>query len=174
VKSGIGWPIGVAVILGSTVVANIAVMRIANDDPSFAVEPNYYAKAVAFDSTMAQERRNLDLGWSVETSIDPLVTGQPTRVSVRLTARDTTPLAGAHVAVVARFNARANDTLVTVLQEEAAGVYAATLPIATPGQWEVRVDAARANATTIDTARYSVSTRVTTVRATTVRATTRP
>ena len=49
-----GWPIGVATILASTVVANIIVMQIANDDPSFAVEPDYYRKAVNFDATMAE------------------------------------------------------------------------------------------------------------------------
>ena len=29
-------------------------MRIANDDPSFAIEPDYYRKAVTWDSTLAQ------------------------------------------------------------------------------------------------------------------------
>lgn len=164
-KSGIGWPIGVAVILGSTVVANIAVMRIANDDPSFAVEPNYYAKAVAFDSTMAQERRNLALGWGVETALDSLVAGQPTRLTIRLKGADAAPLPGAAVSVVARFNARANDTLTTVLPETAPGAYTATLPIHTPGEWEVRIDATRADSVTHEVSRFSASTRVTAVRA---------
>ncbi|HEY0931603.1 MAG TPA: FixH family protein, partial [Gemmatimonas sp.] len=154
------------VILGSTVVANIAVMRIANDDPSFAVEPNYYAKAVAFDSTMAQERRNLDLGWGVETFIDSLVAGQPARVVVKLKDAAAAPLAGAHVVVMARFNARANDTLTAVLHEDTAGLYSAALPIVTPGEWEVRVSATQVPSAAVrDTARYSVSTRVTVSRA---------
>lgn len=163
-KPGIGWPIGVAVILGCTVVANIAVMRIANNDPSFAVEPNYYARAVAFDSTMAQERRNLALGWGVETSLDSLVPGQPTQLLVHLKGADAAPLPGAVVSVVARFNARANDTLTTVLRETAPGAYVAALPIHTPGEWEVRIDATRTDSTTRDVARYSVRTRVTAVR----------
>lgn len=167
-KPGMGWPIGVAVILGATVVANIAVMRIANDDPSFAVEPDYYARAVAFDSTMAQERRNLDLGWGVESSLDSLVAGQPTRLTIRLKDRDAGPLVGATVSVTARFNARANDTLTAVLPETAPGTYVSALPISTPGEWEVRVDALHADGQHPDAstpARYSVSTRITAVRA---------
>ena len=40
------WPAGLTLILAITVAANIWVMRIASDDPSFAIEPNYYARAV--------------------------------------------------------------------------------------------------------------------------------
>lgn len=140
-KPGMGWPIGVAVILGATVAANIVVMRIANDDPSFAVEPDYYRKAVHFDSTMAQERTNLSLGWGVETQIDSIVDGTHSRVTVQLRDASASPLPGARVAVMARHNARANDTLTAVLQEEAPGRYVAQLPIARAGEWEVRVDA---------------------------------
>lgn len=163
-----GWPIAVGVILGATVVGNIAVMRIANDDPSFAVEPDYYAKAVAFDSTMAQERRNLDLGWGVETSLDPLVTGSPTLLTVRLKDRDAGPLIGASVSIVARFNARANDTLTATLPEISPGTYRSALSITTPGEWEIRVDARHGDSRhpeAVAPALYSVRMRVTAVRA---------
>jgi len=76
------------------------------------------------------------------------------------------------VTVLARFNARANDTLTATLQEDAEGVYSAMLPITTPGEWELRVDAQRADAQRTlpsdvgqDTARFTASTRVTVVRA---------
>ena len=68
-KKGMGWPIGVAVILGTTVVANLVVMRLANNDPAFAIEPDYYKKAVAFDSTFAEERRSLELGWTATSTL---------------------------------------------------------------------------------------------------------
>jgi nitrogen fixation protein FixH len=140
-KAGMGWPIGVVVILGATVIANIAVMRIANDDPSFAVEPDYYRKAVHFDSTMAQQRRNADLGWGVRTRIDSIGDGTQTRLTVELRDASNYPLPGARVAVMTRHNARANDTLTAVLDEQVPGSYTATLPIARAGEWEVRVDA---------------------------------
>lgn len=158
-KAGMGWPIGVALILGTTVAANIVVMRIANDDPSFAVEPDYYRKAVMFDSTMAQQRRNISLGWGITTAIDPIGDGTHTRLAVQLHDASRYPLGGARVAVMARFNARANDTLTAVLVEEKPGTYVTTLPIAHPGEWEVRVDASHGSQ------RFSASSRVMAVKA---------
>ena len=67
-KPGMGWPIGVTVILGATIAVNLWVMKIANSDPSFAIEPDYYRKAVHYDSTMAQQRLNASLGWGVEAA----------------------------------------------------------------------------------------------------------
>ena len=157
-KPGMGWPIGVAIILGTTVAANLVVMRIANDDPSFSVEPDYYRKAVHFDATMAQQRENVSLGWGIVTSLDPIGDGTNTRLAVQLLDASRTPLTGARVAVMARFNARANDTLTAVLVEDTPGAYIATLPIARPGEWEVRVDA------THGSQHFSASTRVTAVR----------
>lgn len=158
-KSGMQWPIGVAAILASTVAANLVVMRIANDDPSFSVEPDYYRKAVHFDSTMAQERQNLSLGWGFDAAMDSIGTSGQTRLSVRLRDASQYPLPGARVAVMARFNARANDTLTAVMKEEAPGTYVTTLPITHAGEWEVRVDA------THGSQRFSTSARVTAVRA---------
>lgn len=158
-KKGMGWPIGVATILSCTVIANVVVMRIANDDPSFSVEPDYYRKAVNFDSSMAQARENLSLGWGIDTRIDSIGDGAHTRLSVRLRDASSSPLPGARVAVMARFNARANDTLTAQLTEESPGTYVAMLPIARPGEWEVRVDA------THGSQRFSASSRVSAVRA---------
>lgn len=158
-KPGMGWPIGVVVILGATVAANLLVMRIANNDPSFAVEPDYYRKAVLFDSSMAQQQQSLDLGWGITTQLDSIGDGTRTRLRVTLRDRSSAPLTGATVSVMTRFNARANDTLTAVLTESAPGTYLSELPISTPGEWEVRVDATRGSA------RFSASTRVTAVRA---------
>lgn len=163
-KQGMGWPIGVASILALTVAANIVVMRIASDDPSFSVEPDYYRKAVNFDATMAQERTNLALGWGFDAAIDSIGDGQHTRLSVRLRDAAASPLRGARVAVMARFNARANDTLTAVLEERTPGTYVATLPIAHPGEWEVRVDARQGSQ------RFSTSSRVMVTRALTTAA----
>lgn len=157
-KQGMGWPIGITIILGATVAANLWVMRVANDDPSFAIEPDYYRKAVQFDSTMAQERANLSLGWAARSTIAPIAPDEATELAVALLDAQAAPLSGARVAVMARFNARANDTLTAVLTEAAPGHYRTTLPIRHPGEWEVRVDASKGGA------RFSTSSRVTAVR----------
>ena len=158
-KPGMGWPIGITAILGATVVANLVMMRVANNDPSFSVEPDYYKKAVFYDSTMAQTRRNLDLGWGVQTFADSIVPGKPTRLRVVLRDEKALPLLGARVEATVLFNARANDLTTATLTDEGAGVYAATLPINTPGEWEIRVNATR------DTSHFTASRRMTAVRA---------
>jgi nitrogen fixation protein FixH len=141
------------------VAANLVMMRIANSDPSFSVEPDYYKKAVFYDSTMAQTRRNLDLGWSVHPFADSIVSGQPTRLRVVLRDEQALPVLGAAVQATVLFNARANDLTTATLTDEGAGVYTATVPINTPGEWEVRVNATR------DTSHFTASTRLTVVRA---------
>ena len=159
-KPGMGWPIGITAILGATVAANLVMMRIANNDPSFSVEPDYYKKAVFYDSTMAQTHRNLDLGWGVQTFADSIVAGQPTRLRVVLRDEQALPLLGATVQATVLFNARADNLTTATLTDEGDGVYTAALPINTPGEWEVRVSAKR------DTSHFTSSTRLTAVRAT--------
>lgn len=142
-KKGIGWPIGVAMILGATVAANLVVMRLANDDPAFAIEPDYYKKAVAFDSTLAEERRSLDLGWTAMSSLAKSVRDGESTLTVTLVDAHQQPVSGATVTVVALANARANDRLTASLQEVAPGRYQTDLAVHFAGQWEVRVDAVR-------------------------------
>ncbi len=158
-KAGMGWPIGIVAILGVTVTANLVMMRVANSDPSFSVEPDYYKKAVFYDSTMAQTHRNLDLGWVVQVSADSIVSDTPTRLRIVLRDAQALPVLGAAVEATVLFNARANDLTTATLTDEGVGVYAATLPINTPGVWEVRVNAKR------DTSHFTSSTRINAVRA---------
>ena len=137
------WPLGIAAILGATVAANLVVMRVASDDPSFAVEPDYYRRAVGWDSTLAQARASAALGWRVATQVTPLVAGAPATVTLAITDRDGAPVTGATVAVEALFNARANDRHTATLPEVAPGRYAAPLPLARAGVWELRVQVRR-------------------------------
>jgi nitrogen fixation protein FixH len=137
------WPLGIAAILGATVAANLVVMRVATDDPSFAVEPDYYRRAVGWDTTMAQARASAALGWRVTPEVAPLVSGAPAMVTLAIVDRDGAPLTGAAVTVEALFNARANDRHAATLTEVAPGRYAAPLPLAWVGVWELRVQVRR-------------------------------
>ena len=156
-KPGMGWPIAVACILGVTVIGNIAVMVIANDDPSFAIESNYYQKAVDFDSTMGLERESVKLGWQATGAIERVAN----EAHVVITLRDVREQAitGAAVYVDAIFNARANEVLRVVLQESEPGRYVAPLVVAHAGIWELRINARRVQAAG-DTAHFYSSTRV--------------
>ncbi|MEK7402339.1 MAG: FixH family protein [Gemmatimonadota bacterium] len=140
-KADLRWPVGITVLLAVFVVANLLVMRIAGTDPSFAIEPDYYQKAVAFDSTMALERQSAALRWTVTSAIVRDSSGAT--LTVTLTDALGQPVTGASVTASARFNARANDVLSAALREAGPGRYLAPLDVRHAGQWEVRVDATR-------------------------------
>jgi Predicted integral membrane protein linked to a cation pump len=142
-KRGMGWPIGIGTILILFVAANLFVMRLATTDPSFAIEPDYYNKAVAFDSTMAEERRSAALGWSASSIIAAGDTRTGPAVTVTLADAKRQPIVDASVTITALFNARANDVLSATLHEHSPGQYGAPLAVRYAGQWEVRVDAVR-------------------------------
>ena len=136
------WPVGLAALLVGSAGANIALLVITSSDASFAVEPNYYAKALAWDETMAQQARNEALGWSLKLRVDP--TGEPGRmtVAVRLTDSAGAPLEGARIAIEALHNARANQVLAAALEPRGLD-YATAMPLARPGRWEFRARVTR-------------------------------
>ena len=138
-----GWPIGIATILLLSAGSNIMVMFIAKADPAFAVEPDYYQKAVTWDATMEQQRLNTSLGWQATGSLALATPGTPGRVSVSLVGPGNTPIGDAVVAVEAMHNARASQRYEASLMPDGAGRYAAALDAHRPGEWEVRVTATR-------------------------------
>jgi nitrogen fixation protein FixH len=143
-KTGRYWPFLLVGLLASGVGANLYFLARALDDPSFAVEPDYYAKAVAWDAHQAQARTNAVLGWRLLIDVagaDPS-TGLA-RVTARLTDRNGSPVTGATLGMEAFHNARAADVLKATLRETAGHDYAADLSIRKPGLWEFRVVAAR-------------------------------
>ncbi|MBL0173335.1 MAG: FixH family protein [Gemmatimonadaceae bacterium] len=142
-KPGMGWPIGIVAILSITVIANLVVMRVANNDPSFAIEPDYYKKAVAFDSTIAEERRSATLGWTATSTIVAGDSAGRPMLTVTLLDAQQRPVQGATVSVVALANIRSNDLVSATLTEVAPGRYQSLLAAHVAGQWEVRVDAVR-------------------------------
>jgi len=152
-----GWPIGIAAVLGATVIANLVVMRIANGDAAFAIEPDYYKRAVAFDSTLATERRSDALRWSASAQFLASTEAGHRTLSVTLTDAHGVPVQGATVSVAALANARANQVLTATLLESSPGRYQGSLAATFPGQWEVRIDAVRGAEHFIATTRTELS-----------------
>lgn len=143
IRNGRLWPWALAVVLGGTVIGNIWVMRVAGSDPSFAVEPDYYRKAIEWDSTVVQAARNAALGWSLVARLEPPGPGGTVSLAADLRDADGKPVTGAAVRVEARHLARAGEPLTAQLQETDAGAYATTVPATRRGIWELRFEAAR-------------------------------
>jgi nitrogen fixation protein FixH len=131
--------------LAETVGVNVWVMHLARSDPSFAVEADYYARAVHWDDELAQRRRNEALGWQAAPSL-ARDAGESTLLRVRLTDAAGRPLGDAAVAVeafaVAR-SARVERATLAPAPGEAPGAYDGRLRMAQPGLWELRVVATR-------------------------------
>lgn len=140
-KRGMWWPIAVAGVLATTVAANIWVMIIARGDPSFAIEPDYYQKALAWDTTVAQEQRNAALGWHLTPAMGPIASDGRALITARLTDSTGAGIPDAVVRVSALAIARAADVRQVTLVSEGAGEYGARFEAQRAGQWELRFDA---------------------------------
>lgn len=141
-KRGAWWPIGVATILGATVAGNVWLAVVAGSDPSFSIEPNYYEKAIAWDSTMAQARENQRLGWRLEPRLAAVAPNGEGRLDVTLVDSAGAPIRDATVSVAAFFNARASHVVQATLLHDTTD-YSVRLPIAYAGEWELRFDVHR-------------------------------
>ena len=141
-KPGTLWPFVIAGALGLHVVGSLVMVYFATSNESYAVEPDYYQKALAWDDKRAQDRRNAELGWQLEFTVEPAPAGQDPIVRVELTTVDGEPVTGATIAVEAFANARRDDVL-TATSIAAESGYETTLPMRRNGLWEFRFTVTR-------------------------------
>lgn len=142
-KNGRAWPWALGLVLAVTVVGNIWVMRVASGDPSFVIEPDYYQKAVDWDSTMARSARSAALGWTLTARLAPASADGNVTLTAQLRDAGGEPVTGAVVTVEATHNARAANILAAELTPAEDGSYTAMLPAARRGLWELRFEVAR-------------------------------
>jgi len=140
-KPGAGWPIAIVAVLGITVAANAVLLYEASDRNSQAIEPDYYRKAIAWDSTAAERDRSAALGWRADARLEPGPSG--TLAVVTLRDRAGGPVTAATVTVHAIHDAEATRIVPGVLLPRRDGTYAAVLPLERRGLWELRIDARR-------------------------------
>lgn len=79
------WPTAIVAVLAIQIAFGIWMARVAGSDPHFAIEPDYYRRAVNWDSTMAQSRRDRALGWRAVASVQRM---DARAAIVRLTLTD--------------------------------------------------------------------------------------
>ena len=142
IKPGVLWPAIIAGALALHVIAMMVMVSFATSDDSYAVEPDYYRKALAWDEKRAQDRRNTELGWRLDFVVEPAEPGSNPVLRVELTDADGAPLTGATVEVEAFANTRRDHILDATLTATPEG-YEATLPMRRNGLWELRFQATR-------------------------------
>lgn len=133
------WPGMIFALLGINISIVGLTAFLALSDSSFAIEPDYYRKAMQWDQTALQRERNSELGWTVESPPSPA--GLP--VVLRLRDRDGAAVSGAKVEVIAFHNAHAGDRLQTTLSEIEPGMYRSNEALIRTGQWQLRIVAQR-------------------------------
>lgn len=132
------WPLALVAVLAMTVAANVWLLWAANDDQHLAFEPDYYRKAVNWDSTMAQAERSRSLGWDATVTL-----GADGHLAVRLADAAGQPVDGATIAVEVIPVAHADRARTVLLDPAPAGAAGADIPLVYSGLHELRVTATR-------------------------------
>lgn len=138
--SGRFWAWAPALLLGGLLGSQLVVLSQVLEDPGFAIERDYYRKAVSWDAERARELQSQALGWRADcevTEMDPRV------VRVKLEDARGLAVSGAQVRVEAFHNARAREVLALSMREVGPGRYEAALDARRGGAWELRVHASR-------------------------------
>ena len=139
-KPGTLWPwvIGGALVLH--ILVSLAVVFFATTDASYAIEEDYYQKAINWDEKRAQDRTNVELGWSLAFAVTPPVTpGEHPTVEVDLADISGAPLAGAAIALETFHKARSEEIIrITLEPSEETGRYTASPTMRHNGLWELR------------------------------------
>lgn len=136
-RGGRFWSLFPAILIVTMVGGLLALAKIAISDPSFAIERDYYKKAVAWDETAAQSRENARLGWKVELSTEPR--GKELVVIAKVKDARGAPIQGADVALEAFANSRASSVVRTRLESGTDASYRGGVALTHPGLWEFRL-----------------------------------
>jgi nitrogen fixation protein FixH len=142
-KTARAWPIAMGTILAIGVAANVWLIRVATADPSFAVEEDYYRKALHWDDEMAQRALNDALAWDLRASPGGIVPDSGAWLRVALRDAHGAHLPDADITVRAFHLARSAAPLDGRLAPDGTGGYGAQLPISRPGLWELRFNVQR-------------------------------
>ena len=154
---GSGWAwVPVGLLVASTLgVGSMALVAV--HDPSFALEPNYYDKALHWDRAQAQAADNQRHGYTIEL-VQGIAVDQAGNARVRVRIADASGLDAndAIVSGTAFANAYASETTPLTFVRAESGVYAATVRARHLGLWEFRLIVDRGNARVTSTLRGDV------------------
>lgn len=128
-------------IIGGIVVAGLVgagtLIARASTDRTFALEPDYYRKALRWDITHAEMEASSRLGW-VSTAE---AAAAPRRLILTLSDKAGAPIGGAAITVELFASRLASVRSDLTLTEDAPGRYSAPWPEGPAGNWVARVRA---------------------------------
>jgi len=132
------WPGLIFVFIGTTVVVQSATLFYALGDDSFAVVPDYDAKADAWDQHAAEAQASRTLGWSIIPLGSPIVNGV---MSLDL------ELVGAPGDVIggwtAYHNAKPQQRFTGTVRSDNQGHITLDISDTRPGWWQIEIELSR-------------------------------
>jgi nitrogen fixation protein FixH len=128
-----GWIVVAMLLVHASAMVFAAV--IATRDPNFAVLPDYYRRAVAWDETKEKLQHSADLGWSLNIqATDPDAAGTRTlRIDVH--DRNGKPIEAQSISLNLYHDAHIRQAQALNLPSRAPGVFSAALPMPWSGHW---------------------------------------
>ena len=133
------WPLAVVGMLSVSMTVCAITVIAAVGDPSYAIEDDYYQKAVDWDHSREVELASKDLGWRSDATL----TTSDGVLTVALNDGDGSPVSAASVRALVFHHARRGDAQDLVLRSQGDGRYTAMLNRPREGQWQVRIRASR-------------------------------
>lgn len=131
------WLVGGLLCLNFTVVG--VTLYLAHSDPTFAVEPDYYGKAIRWDADEAARERATALGWTLEVDAAAGLSSTGMRtLTIRLRDRESQPVMGAVVETESFSHRVASRRFAGACVERGPGIYQIDVPFLGEGLHEVR------------------------------------
>ena len=140
-KRGRRWVIGVTAFLFVPIVFDSILVYSALSDEHFAVEPDYYQKALDWDRAAEQNQRNAELRWTIALAVDPVVINGARTVRAAVLDAEGQPMTDATVVAVAFSHLRAADRRDLEFGADEQGALTASLRAPRPGRWQFRLRA---------------------------------
>jgi len=129
-------------LLGGHMIFIFTAITLGTGDPSFAVVPDYYEKAVDYDERKALLAQSARLGWSVR-----LLPGHEAdavglrELVVQVRDAEGEPLSGLNVRIYAYHQARASDPIAFECLELLPGQYVGQAKMSREGFWQFAIEA---------------------------------
>ncbi len=140
-EKGLHWPVAIVLmfVFSATLIITTGVMGARKG--SHAVEPDYYARSLDWDSEKKMLNTADRLGWDVRVSASPVLDPVGSRlVSVMILDQDNNPIEDSLVEITCFAQSNARDTFTNILQHGGAGQYQSRLQgMHTNGLWEYRI-----------------------------------
>lgn len=115
----------------------VVAIWLTSGDNSFAVHPDYEARAERWDASREALRASAQLGWQVRVEAPAERSSEPGSLLIKVVDAKGTPVAGATCQLSIFHQARAAQVQVLQLTETSPGVYLATATLDRAGLWKL-------------------------------------